>query len=64
MVHPRVAARHPDLTEEDVTTAWENAAARGQMIEMVGAELEGGGVLIYHAMRLTAKMARELRLGS
>lgn len=50
MVHPRVAAA--------------GAGARGRMIEMVGAELEGGGVLIYHAMRLTAKMARELGLGS
>ena len=50
VVHPRVAAAGAD--------------ARGRMIEMVGVELEGGGVLIYHAMRLTAKMARELRLGS
>lgn len=82
VVHPRVAERHPDVTEEDVATAWRNAAAmrrrnfdppahvaaagvdaKGRLIEMVGVELEDGGVLVYHAMRITAKMARELGLG-
>lgn len=81
-VHPRVAARHPDLTDADVVAAWENAVAmrhrnfdppahiaaagldtKGRMIEMVGVELEDGGMLVYHAMRLTAKMAGELELG-
>lgn len=80
-VHPRVSARHPDVTEEDVASAWKSAVAvrhrnfdppahvaaagvdtKGRLIEMVGVELEGGGVLVYHAMRLTAKMARELEL--
>jgi hypothetical protein len=36
---------------------------KGRLIEMVSVELEDGGVLVYHAMRLTAKMARELELG-
>lgn len=35
---------------------------KGRIIEMVGVELEGGGVLVYHAMRLTAKMEKELGL--
>lgn len=81
-MHHRVSERHPDVTDEDVVTAWENAVAmrhrnfdppayvaaagmdtKGRLIEMVGVELEDGGVLVYHAMRLTAKMARELELG-
>lgn len=28
-VHPRVMERHPDLTEEDVKTAWDNFVAMG-----------------------------------
>ena len=81
-VHHRVSERHPDVTDDDVVTAWENAVAmrhrnfdppayvaaagmdtKGRLIEMVGVELEDGGVLVYHAMRLTAKMAREFELG-
>lgn len=81
IVHPRVTERHPDVTEEDVITAWSTALAmrrrnfdppshiaaagadtKGRIIEMVGVELEDGGVLVYHAMRLTAKMERELDL--
>ena len=33
------------------------ADPRGRMIEMVGLELEDNRLLIFHAMRLTAKMA-------
>lgn len=81
-IHPRVSARHPDVTDADVMVAWKNAAAmrrrnfdipshiaaagsdtKGRMIEMVGVEMEDGTVLVYHAMRLTAKMAQELGLG-
>ena len=36
------------------------AGPRGPMIEMVGVELEDNRLLIFHAMRLTAKMADEL----
>ena len=36
------------------------ADSRGRMIEMVGVELEDNRLLIFHAMRLTAKMADEL----
>ena len=36
------------------------ADPRGRMIEMVGLELEDNRLLIFHAMRLTAKMADEL----
>lgn len=80
-VHPRVTERHPDVTEDDVATAWRNAVAmrrrnfdppshvaaagvdtKGRLIEMVGIEEEDGGVYVYHAMRLTVKMARELGL--
>ena len=81
-VHPRIAARHPDMTDDDVVAAWGNAAAmrrrnfdppahiaaagldtKGRMIEMVGVEMEDGTVLVYHAMKLTKKMATELGLG-
>lgn len=81
-VHPRVSARHPDVTERDVVAAWAHAVAmrcrnfdppahisaagldtKGRMIEMVGVELEDGGVPVYHAMRITPQFARELGLG-
>ena len=81
-VHPRISAKHPDVSDEDVITAWCHAVAmryrnfdppvhraaagldtKGRFIEMLGVELEGGGVLIYHAMKLTPKMADELELG-
>lgn len=80
-VHPRVGARHPDISEADVVTAWQNAIsmryrdfgmpmhilaagmdAKGRMIEMVGAEQEDGTLIVYHAMRLTEKAAKELGL--
>lgn len=35
---------------------------KGRMIEMVGVELEDGGVLVYHAMKLRPKIADELGL--
>lgn len=35
---------------------------KGRMLEMLGIEMEDGSVLVYHAMKLTAKMARELGL--
>lgn len=38
------------------------ADTHGRLIEMLGVELEGGGVLVYHAQKLTRKMARELGL--
>ncbi len=33
---------------------------RGRMIEVVGAEQEDGTLIVYHAMKLTPKMAKEL----
>ena len=39
------------------------ADPRGRMIEMVGVELEDSRLLIFHAMRLTTKMADELCIG-
>lgn len=36
--------------------------ANGQHIEMLGAEQEDGTIVIYHAMKLTPKMADELGL--
>lgn len=35
---------------------------KGRIIEMVGVELEDGSFLVYHAQKLTRKMARELEL--
>ena len=35
---------------------------KGRMIEMLGIEMADGSVLVYHAMRLTTKMARALGL--
>ena len=39
------------------------ADPHGRMIEMVGVELEDSRLLIFHAMRLTPKMADELCIG-
>ena len=36
--------------------------SHGQLIEMLGGEQEDGTVVIYHAMRMTYKMASELGL--
>ena len=36
--------------------------SHGQLIEMLGGEQEDGTVVIYHAMRMTRKMADELGL--
>lgn len=33
---------------------------KGRLIEVIGAEQEDGTLIVYHAMRLTAKMAAEL----
>lgn len=38
------------------------ADSHGQLIEMLGGEQEDGTILIFHAMRLTGKMADELGL--
>ena len=38
------------------------ADSRGQLVEMLGAEQDDGAVIIYHAMKLTKKMAGELGL--
>ena len=35
---------------------------KGRMIEMLGVKMEDDVVVIYHAMKLTQKMARELAL--
>ncbi|MBR2834354.1 MAG: hypothetical protein IKE43_01370 [Coriobacteriales bacterium] len=80
-VQDRVHKRHPDVTENDVLTAWHNALAartrefgppdiiaaagmdsKGRLIEMLGVEMADGKVSIYHAMKLTKKMASELGL--
>ncbi len=39
------------------------ADCKGRMLEVLGVELEDGRFLVYHAMKLTAKMSRELGLG-
>jgi hypothetical protein len=35
---------------------------KGRMLELVGVELEDGGIIFFHAMKLTDKMRRELGL--
>ena len=81
VVHHRVMERHPEITREDVITAWRNAIvviirnytipdiyaaagmdSRGRMLEMLGIDLDDGTLMIYHAMKLTRKMRRELGL--
>lgn len=36
---------------------------KGRMIEVLGAEQEDGTLIVYHAMKLTEKMAKELEIG-
>ena len=38
------------------------ADSHGRLLEMVGVELDDGSLLIFHAMRLTYKMAQELQV--
>ena len=38
------------------------ADSHGRLLEMVGVELDEGSLLIFHAMRLTDKMAQELQV--
>ena len=38
------------------------ADSHGRLLEMVGVELDDGSLLIFHAMRLTDKMAQELQV--
>lgn len=35
---------------------------KGRMLELVGVELSDDSVLIYHAMKLTTKVAKELEM--
>ena len=39
------------------------ADRKGRMLEVLGVEMDDGRFLVYHAMKLTAKMGRELGLG-
>lgn len=57
-----IAMRHRSF-DPPVHIAAAGVDTKGRLIEMIGVELEDGGILVYHAMRLTAKMARELELG-
>lgn len=57
-----VAMRHRNF-DPPAHIAAAGADTKGRVIEMVGVELEDGGVLVYHAMKLTGKMAQELGLG-
>ena len=80
-VLPRVSLSHPDVTEDDVRVAWQNALSartrefgppdivaaagadtKGRIIEMLGIIMEDESVVVYHAMKLTYKMRRELAL--
>lgn len=39
------------------------ADTKGRLLEVLGIELEGESFLVYHAMKLSPKMQRELGLG-
>ena len=53
-----VSARVREFGPPDVVTA-AGPDTKGRMLELVGIEMDDGSVLIYHAMRLTRKMAAE-----
>lgn len=56
-----LSARTREFGPPDVIAA-AGADTKGRMIEMLGIEMEDGSVVVYHAMRLTQKMAQELAL--
>lgn len=58
--HP-LAMRHRNF-DPPAYIAAAGADTKGRIIELVGVELEDGGFLIYHAQKLTKKMAHELEL--
>ena len=74
IVHPRVFERHPELSEDDIVTAWENCSIRAVRtvlerevrlgFDCAGRELEmigvmlGDGWLVYHAMTPPSKKMR------
>ena len=62
----RVAQRHGGQTPELLDIPCIYAAAgpdvSGNLVELLLAEQEDGAFIVYHAMRLTRKMARELEL--
>ncbi|XCB29263.1 hypothetical protein RQN30_08395 [Arcanobacterium hippocoleae] len=80
-IHKRIQTRHPELSEEEIISAWKHPLAMryrnydqpvfvaaagsgnsGRLIEMLGVIEENDSILIFHAMELTKKMAKELNL--
>ncbi len=55
------AAQTREFGPPDVIAA-AGADTKGRMIEMLGVEMADGSISIYHAMKLTNKMAQELGL--
>lgn len=82
VVLPRIHKRHPDVSEEDVRTAWENQLkrrmregldpvqfaavgfdAKGRLLQVVAVyDPKNDAVVIFHAMRATCSMLKELGL--
>ena len=56
-----LSARTREFGPPDVIAA-AGADTKGRMIEMLGIKMEDDSVVVYHAMKLTQKMAQELAL--
>ena len=56
-----IAVRRRNYDPPDYYAA-AGADSHGRLLEMVGVELDDGSLLIFHAMRLTDKMAQELQV--
>ena len=56
-----LSARTREFGPPDIIAA-AGVDTKGRMIEMLGIKIEDDMVVIYHAMKLTQKMARELAL--
>lgn len=60
-VRMRAAARHRNF-DPPAHVALAGPDARGRMVEVLMAEMEDGRWLVYHAMKMTDKIAYELGL--
>ena len=56
-----LSARTREFGPPDVVAA-AGADTKGRLIEMLGVIMEDDSIVVYHAMRLTKKMAQELAL--
>lgn len=59
----RMAIAVRDRTSDPSHKAAAGPDRKGRMVELLAFEREDGAIVVYHAMRLTRKMADELDLG-